>query len=118
MTDPVNANGTAPLQAESATPSELSGLNARTARRQKLLLGSLGALSLLGGSWFILGGGDKAKTGDPNGPGLPQWARYDARGRAYLLFGNEGPQAKSDLRSATCHNYVAKLTRDLQVRQQ
>jgi len=66
MTDPVNANGTAPLQAESATPSELSGLNARTARRQKLLLGSLGALALLGGSWFILGGGDKAKTGDPN----------------------------------------------------
>ncbi len=66
MTDPVNANGTAPLQAESAAPSELSGLNARTARRQKLLLGSLGALALLGGSWFILGGDDKAKTGDPN----------------------------------------------------
>ena len=44
MTDPVNANGTAPLQAESATPSELSGLNARTARRQKLLLGSLGGV--------------------------------------------------------------------------
>ena len=66
MTDPVNANGTAPLQAESATPSELSGLNARTARRQKLLLGSLGALALIGGSWFILGGDDKAKTGDPN----------------------------------------------------
>ncbi len=66
MTDAVNANGTAPLQAESAAPSELSGLNARTARRQKLLLGSLGALALLGGSWFILGGDDKAKTGDPN----------------------------------------------------
>ena len=66
MTDAVNANGTAPLQAESAAPSELSGLNARTARRQKLLLGSLGVLALLGGSWFILGGDDKAKTGDPN----------------------------------------------------
>jgi conjugal transfer pilus assembly protein TraB len=66
MTDAVNANGAAPLQAESAAPSELSGLNARTARRQKLLLGSLGALALLGGSWFILGGDDKAKTGDPN----------------------------------------------------
>ena len=66
MTDAVNANGTAPLQAETASPSELSGLNARTARRQKLLLGSLGALALLGGSWFILGGDDKAKTGDPN----------------------------------------------------
>ncbi|MFW2853654.1 TraB/VirB10 family protein [Sphingomonas sp. TX0543] len=66
MTDAVNANGTAPLQAETASPSELAGLNARTARRQKLLLGSLGALALLGGSWFILGGDDKAKTGDPN----------------------------------------------------
>ncbi|WP_066120068.1 TraB/VirB10 family protein [Blastomonas sp. CCH2-A2] len=66
MTDAANANGTAPLQAETASPSELSGLNARTARRQKLLLGSLGALALLGGSWFILGGDDKAKTGDPN----------------------------------------------------
>ncbi|MBX9589879.1 MAG: hypothetical protein K2X43_11275 [Hyphomonadaceae bacterium] len=66
MTDAANTPSPAPLQAESAAPSELSGLNARTARRQKLLLGSLGALALLGGSWFILGGDDKAKTGDPN----------------------------------------------------
>jgi conjugal transfer pilus assembly protein TraB len=66
MTDAANSSSTAPLQAESAAPSELSGLNARTARRQKLLLGSLGALALLGGSWFILGGDDKPKTGDPN----------------------------------------------------
>ncbi|APL93667.1 TraB/TrbI/VirB10 family type IV secretion system protein [Sphingobium indicum] len=66
MTDAANTPGTAPLQAESAASSELSGLNARTARRQKLLLGSLGALALIGGSWFILGGDDKAKTGDPN----------------------------------------------------
>jgi conjugal transfer pilus assembly protein TraB len=66
MTDATHTLGTAPLQAESAASSELSGLNARTARRQKLLLGSLGALALIGGSWFILGGDDKAKTGDPN----------------------------------------------------
>lgn len=66
MTDAANTPSTVPLQAESAASSELSGLNARTARRQKLLLGSLGALVLLGGSWFILGGDDKAKTGDPN----------------------------------------------------
>ncbi|WP_109797272.1 MULTISPECIES: TraB/VirB10 family protein [Novosphingobium] len=66
MTDAANTPSPAPLQAECAAPSELSGLNARTARRQKLLLGSLGALALLGGSWFILGGDDKAKTGDPN----------------------------------------------------
>lgn len=66
MTDATHTPSTAPLQAESAASSELSGLNARTARRQKLLLGSLGALALTGGSWFILGGDDKAKTGDPN----------------------------------------------------
>lgn len=66
MTDATHTLSTAPLQAESAASSELSGLNARTARRQKLLLGSLGALALIGGSWFILGGDDKAKTGDPN----------------------------------------------------
>lgn len=66
MTDATDTPSTAPLQAESAASSELSGLNARTARRQKLLLGSLGALALIGGSWFILGGDDKAKTGDPN----------------------------------------------------
>jgi conjugal transfer pilus assembly protein TraB len=66
MTDAANTPSPAPLQAESAAPSELSGLNARTARRQKLLLGSLGALALLGGSWFILGGDDKAKPGEPN----------------------------------------------------
>lgn len=55
-----------PLQAEPASPSEVTGLNARTARRQKLLLGTIGAIALVGGSWFILGGDDKAKSSDPN----------------------------------------------------
>jgi conjugal transfer pilus assembly protein TraB len=49
------------LQAEHAAPSEVAGLNAKTARRQKLLLAGLGALVLAGGSWFVLGGdGDEA----------------------------------------------------------
>lgn len=56
----------APLQAEPAAPSEVTGLNARTARRQKLLMGTIGAIALLGGSWFILGGDDKAKPGGPD----------------------------------------------------
>lgn len=56
----------APQQAEPASPSEVTGLNARTARRQKLLLGTIGAIALVGGSWFILGGDDKAKSSDPN----------------------------------------------------
>ncbi|MFZ5665729.1 MAG: TrbI/VirB10 family protein [Pseudomonadota bacterium] len=62
MTEPRDT--AAPIQAEAAQPSELTGLNARTARRQKLLLGTLGALALVGGSWFILGGDDKARSDD------------------------------------------------------
>ncbi len=53
----------APLQAEPASPSEVTGLNARTARRQRLLLGGVGALALVGGGWFILGG-DDSKTAE------------------------------------------------------
>ena len=52
------------LQAEPASPSEVTGLNARTAKRQRLLLGGIGALALVGGSWFILGGHDKGKSDD------------------------------------------------------
>lgn len=54
----------APLQAEPASPSEVTGLNARTARRQRLLLGGVGALALVGGSWFILGGDDSKRAED------------------------------------------------------
>lgn len=64
MTD--TQDHTVPLQAEPASPSEVTGLNARTARRQKLLLGTIGAIALIGGSWFILGGDDKAQSSDPN----------------------------------------------------
>ncbi len=55
----------APLQAEPASPSEVAGLNARTARRQRLLLGGIGALALVGGSWFILGGDEDSASDDP-----------------------------------------------------
>lgn len=47
-------------------PSPVAELNARTARRQKLLMGAIGALVLVGGSWFILGGDDKAASSDPD----------------------------------------------------
>jgi para-nitrobenzyl esterase len=43
-----------------------------------------------------------ARTGDPNGPGLPPWPAYDAAGRAYLGFVNGGPQPGADLRGAVC----------------
>jgi conjugal transfer pilus assembly protein TraB len=61
MTD---TSTTTPLQAEPASPSEVAGLNARTARRQRLLLGGIGALALVGGSWFILGGDDSKTSED------------------------------------------------------
>ena len=62
MTD---TSTTTPLQAEPASPSEVAGLNARTARRQRLLLGGIGALALVGGSWFILGDDDSKTSQDP-----------------------------------------------------
>jgi len=63
MTDTPNLQP--PLQAEPASPSEAAGLNARTAKRQKVLLASIGAVALVGGSWLVLGGDDKAKSNDP-----------------------------------------------------
>jgi conjugal transfer pilus assembly protein TraB len=57
-----------PAQAEKATTSPVADLNAKTARRQKLLLGTIGAVILAGGSWFILSGDDGAKGGDPDAP--------------------------------------------------
>jgi para-nitrobenzyl esterase len=54
-----------------------------------------------------------AKTGDPNGPGLPKWPTFDGATRSYLELSMEGPIARSTLRSAACGVYSEKLTRDL-----
>jgi conjugal transfer pilus assembly protein TraB len=43
----------------------VAGLNARTARRQRLLLGGIAAVALVGGSWFILGGDEDGASDDP-----------------------------------------------------
>lgn len=56
-----------------------------------------------------------AKTGNPNGAGLPQWPKYDAKVRSYLEFNNDGPAAKADLRSAICPIYFEKIDRDVAV---
>jgi para-nitrobenzyl esterase len=37
-----------------------------------------------------------AKTGDPNGPGLPKWPAYDARSDVILDFSPTGPAAVAD----------------------
>ncbi|HTM95710.1 MAG TPA: conjugal transfer protein TraB, partial [Croceibacterium sp.] len=52
-----------------ATPSRDTArrdLNKTVAQRQKLLLAGIGAVALLGGSWFIFGGEDET-TGKSDG---------------------------------------------------
>ena len=43
-----------------------------------------------------------ARTGDPNGEGLPPWPRYSADAQGYLAFTDTGAIAKSNLRSQYC----------------
>ena len=55
-----------------------------------------------------------AKRGDPNGPNLPKWPRFDPAGRAYLDFTNSGPIAKEGLRRNICDLYMEKLKRQME----
>ncbi|MEO6091419.1 MAG: conjugal transfer protein TraB, partial [Novosphingobium sp.] len=59
MTEPTRGSGT-DNRGRSGS-AELTQLNARTAKRQQLLLAGFGALVLAGGSWFIFGGDSKDK---------------------------------------------------------
>jgi para-nitrobenzyl esterase len=54
-----------------------------------------------------------ARTGNPNGPGLPEWPQYHAGKRAYLEFTSVGPEPKADLRAGICPRYLEKLDRDV-----
>ena len=42
------------------------------------------------------------KTGDPNGPGLPQWPRFTADGQAHVLFDAKGVTPQGPLRPEIC----------------
>jgi para-nitrobenzyl esterase len=53
-----------------------------------------------------------AKTGDPNGPGLPAWSKYDPVKKPSMEFTFDGPVLKPQPRQAACAPYVAKYTRD------
>jgi para-nitrobenzyl esterase len=43
-----------------------------------------------------------ARSGNPNGAGLPVWPRFDAKNGSYLDFTNDGPVAKANLRRIIC----------------
>jgi para-nitrobenzyl esterase len=52
-----------------------------------------------------------AKTGDPNGAGLPKWPKFDASSRGYIEFTDSGPVAREGLRRAYCDLYVDNVKR-------
>jgi para-nitrobenzyl esterase len=54
-----------------------------------------------------------AKTGDPNGGGLPQWPKFDPAGRAYLEFTDAGPVVREGLRRQVCDLYTENLKRQM-----
>jgi para-nitrobenzyl esterase len=52
-----------------------------------------------------------AKTGDPNGEGLPRWPNFDPGRRAYIQFTSVGPVAKEGLRRAQCDLFIKNTER-------
>ena len=54
-----------------------------------------------------------AKTGNPDGPGLPDWPMYNKQGQKYLQFSNSGIAEQSALRSAACSLFAQRVNREL-----
>jgi para-nitrobenzyl esterase len=52
-----------------------------------------------------------AKTGDPNGPELPAWPKFDPTRRAYIQFTDAGPIAKESLRRPYCDLFIENVQR-------
>ena len=52
-----------------------------------------------------------AKTGNPNGDGLPAWPMFDASSRAYIQFTKAGPVAKEALRRPYCDVFIDNVER-------
>ena len=50
-----------------------------------------------------------AKTGNPNGPGLPAWPAFDPQARSYIEFTDAGPAVRQNLRKAACDLYAETL---------
>jgi para-nitrobenzyl esterase len=49
-----------------------------------------------------------ARTGNPNGAGLPEWPKFDAAARAYLEFA-DSPIVHESLRRAICDMFIDNL---------
>ena len=52
-----------------------------------------------------------AKTGDPNGPGLPVWPKFDPKSRGYVEFASSGAVAKQGLRRQYCDLFIENVQR-------
>jgi para-nitrobenzyl esterase len=52
-----------------------------------------------------------AKTGDPNGKGLPNWPKFSTSSRAYMQFTDSGPIAKEGLRRPYCDLFIENVNR-------
>jgi para-nitrobenzyl esterase len=52
-----------------------------------------------------------AKTGDPNGAGVPPWPKFDSTARGYMEFTDNGPVAREGLRRPFCDLYVENVKR-------
>jgi para-nitrobenzyl esterase len=50
-----------------------------------------------------------AKTGNPNGKGLPVWPKFDSTARRYIEFTDNEPVAKEDLRHDFCQLFDENL---------
>lgn len=47
-----------------------------------------------------------ARTGDPNGEGLPVWPKYTTDKQGYLAFTANGAAAKAEMRRAACELFI------------
>jgi para-nitrobenzyl esterase len=51
-----------------------------------------------------------ARTGDPNGTGLPAWPAFDPSARRHLAFTDAGAIARDALRREFCDVYIEHVT--------
>ena len=52
-----------------------------------------------------------ARNGDPNGPKLLKWPKFDAKARAYMDFTDSGPVVKEGLRRQACDLFMENQKR-------